>query len=1335
EAPSLRRRAEREALPLSFGQERFWFLDRLLAGSPGVSAYNIPLALRLRGALDVPALAAALGEVVRRHEVLRTTYPTVAGRPVQKTGPDAGVALPLVDLRSVPDRDGAVRTILARAAARPFDLENGPMLRALLLRVGETDWIALLALHHIAGDGWSFGILVRELGALYAGETLPELPLQYADFAAWQREVLERGLAEEQLAYWKRRLAGAPSQLSLPADRPRPAVQSYRGGGQKDTFPDLRPLSRREGATPFMVLLAAFAALLSRYTGQTDIVIGTPVAGRTRSETEGLIGLFLNTLALRVDLSGEPDFRALLVRVREVTLEAFGHQDLPFERIVEELDPARDLSRTPIFQVHLVLQNTPVSAVELPGLTLAPQEVELATTKFDLALSATEMGNGLIATWAYSTDLFDATRIARQRGHFAALLEAVLADPGRPLLDLPLLSEGEKHQLLEWNATSNDWPAEPCLPEMIEDQVRRTPGAVAVSFEGEDLTYAELWERAGGVAAWLGDRPDELIGIRAERSLELVVGLVGILRAGAAYVPIDPSYPAERIAFMVEDSGVSVLLDAATIRGVVQGPGVGARFIAPSTAAYAIYTSGTTGRPKGAVNSHRAIRNRLLWMQEAYGLTPDDRVLQKTPFSFDVSVWEFFWPLITGARLVVALPGGHQDPSYLVRTIREEGVTTLHFVPSMLRVFLDAPGAEPADLKRVICSGEALPADVVRRFHEILPGVELHNLYGPTEAAVDVTAWPCVEDEPSIPIGRPIANTTIHLVDPALGLVPVGIPGELYIGGVQPARGYHNRPELTAERFVPDPFGSAGSRMYRTGDLARWRPDGAVEYLGRIDHQVKIRGVRIELGEIEAALADHPDVGAAVVIAKDQRLVAYLVGGEKEALQAHLASRLPEAYMPSAFVFLDEMPLSPNGKVDRKALPEPDAPVSTRERVEPSTPLERFLAGLWSETLGVEAGIHDSFFELGGNSISGAVLVNRLQRELGEVVPVAAIFEAPTVARMAAWLSKGRRKLTPLVARAPRDGEELPLSFAQERLWFLDQLEPESPVYNIPVALRLGGALDAAALERALAGLVRRHETLRTTFGFRGGSPVQIVHPPAFMLARIELSEDDLELFLRHEARQPFDLAAGPLLRATLVRLEPESHVLFLNIHHIVADGWSLGVLVREVAALYADRTLPELPVQYADFALWQREWLDRETLDRQIAYWRETLAEVPPLDLVADRPRPAVRSSKGGVVPVSFPAALRDGAAALALDGRASLFMVLMAGFQALLHRLSHQDDFAVGTPVAGRTRAELEGLIGFFVNTLALRSDASGDPAFRGLLERTRTRALDAFDHQDDF
>ncbi|HEX3130209.1 MAG TPA: amino acid adenylation domain-containing protein, partial [Thermoanaerobaculia bacterium] len=1699
-----RTRKPGEMPPLSFAQERLWFLHRL---DPASSAYNMPGALRLDGDLDVPALAASLREIVRRHEVLRTSFPTVDHRPVQRIDPEPRIALPVVDLAGLPDPSIAdtARRLAFQAVQQPFDLATGPLMRAGLLRLAPDRHVLHLALHHSVSDGWSLGVIVRELGALYLAfaerrpSPLPELAVQYTDFADWQREWLGSDRVHDELSHWKERLAGAPRLLNLPADRPRPAVLGFRGESQRERLParlerELQELGRRHGATPFMVLLSAFAALLSRYTGQTDLVIGSPVAGRTRAETEGMIGFFLNTLALRVDLSGEPDFLELLKRVRRSTLDAYAHQDLPFDRVVEELAPERDLSHAPIFQVLLVLQNTPMTALHLSGLTLSSVEVDTGTSKFDLVLNATETGEGLAIHWMFHRDLFDSTRIARLRGHFAALLETALEAPGRKILDLPLMSEAEKHQLLEWNATSNDWPAEPCLPEMIEEQVRRTPDAVAVSFEGEELTYAELWEQAGGVAAWLGDRPDELVGISMERSLELVVGLVGILRAGAAYVPIDPGYPAERIAYMVEDSGVSVLLDAATITNTWDrrrpageaNQKIRRRGAGGPSAAYAIYTSGTTGRPKGAVNSHRAIRNRLLWMQDAYGLTPDDRVLQKTPFSFDVSVWEFFWPLITGARLVVAVPGGHQDPAYLVQTIESERITTLHFVPSMLRVFLDAPGVSAASMKRVICSGEALPADLVRRFHEVLPGVELHNLYGPTEAAVDVTAWPCAEDEPSIPIGRPIANTTIHLVDSALGQVPVGIPGELYIGGVQPARGYHGRPELTAERFIPDPYGEAGSRMYRTGDLARWRPDGAIEYLGRIDHQVKIRGVRIELGEIEAALADHPDVSAAVVVVKDQRLVAYVVtsppvplshlpsaprrergdvtgmelpglqdeasaafplsprerGPGGEVLHVHLASRLPEAYMPAVFVFLDELPLSPNGKVDRKALPEPDLIVSTQERVPPRTPLERFLAGLWSEALGgVEVGIHDSFFELGGNSISGAVLINRLQREVGEIVHVVAIFDAPTVARMAAYLArehreavvrlwgreslgdaadatrealvvddaaadeirslipplapihldaknppalfvlspprsgstllrvmlgghpklfsppelellsyntmgerkaaypgrdsfwlegviravmeargcgpeeakaeieiaeaedwttqrfygwlqgqlgsrmlvdktpsyalnpsilaraeaafdrplyihlirhpygmirsfeeakldqlffrhphrfgrrelaeliwlvshqtvsrflagipKGRqhwvryedlvrdpetelrrlcdslgldyhpdmadpykekqsrmtdgiyaegrmlgdvkfhqhrgveaeaaerwrelaaehslgevtwqtavalgyereRSLKPIVARPHAPGDELPLSFAQERLWFLDQLEPGSPLYNIRIALRLTGAVDTAALEAALAEVVRRHEVLRTTFSFGKEGPVQVIHEPGFRMTRVDLSnhpEREAELLRlgREEGGRPFDLQRGPLLRGTLVRLAEDDHAVLVTMHHIVSDGWSLGVLVRETALLYEAfakgkaSPLPELPIQYADYAAWQREWLTGEVLDAQIRWWVGELAGAPEvIDLPSDRPRPPVRSSIGAVEPILLPDDLSESLHLLARREGATLFMVLMAGFQALLYRYTRQGDVLVGTPVANRGRVETEG------------------------------------------
>ncbi len=1787
--PPLRRRPTsadtgKGSLPLSFGQERLWFLDQL---EPGSAAYNMPGAVRLTGRLNVPALAAALNGVVRRHEALRTVFTVGPEGGFQEIRPALHIPLPVVDLRGLPpERREPEAGELAEAQGRlPFDLARGPLLRTFLLELGESDHVFALSLHHSVSDGWSVGVLVAELAALYRGgdQALPELPVQYADFAIWQREWLSGEVLETELAWWKERLAGIPALLPLPADRPRPAVQRFRGGSQSDGLParfehDIHTLARREGSTVFMVLLAALDSLLARYTGQTDLVVGTPVAGRDSAETEGLIGLFLNTLALRVDASGDPAFRALLARVRDTTLSSFAHSQLPFEKLVEELAPERDLSHAPIFQVLFVLQNTPEERIELPELTLTAVGTDTGTAKFDLVLNVAETGGGpapMSLVWMFNRDLFDATRIARLRGHFVALLEAAVADPAARLGELPLLSAGERQQLLEWNATGRVWsPIPPTILDLIGGQAARTPDAVAVAFEWESLTYAELWDRAGRLAFDLlgrGVKPDDLVGLRAERSLDLVVGLLGILRAGAAYVPIDPGYPADRIAFMLEDSGVAVLLDEASVYKTSSSFG-GRPLerpvpIDPDSLAYMIYTSGSTGRPKGAMNSHRAIRNRLLWMQAEYGLTPEDHVLQKTPFSFDVSVWEFFWPLMIGARLVVALPGGHQDPAYLVETIVREGITTLHFVPSMLRVFLDAPGAERCTgLKRVICSGEALPADLTRRFAEILPGVELHNLYGPTEAAVDVTAWHCRDEPHAVPIGRPIANTAIHIVDPAFRAVPVGVPGELLIGGVQPARGYHRRPELTAEKFIPD---ESGSRLYRTGDLARWRPDGAIEYLGRIDFQVKIRGIRIELGEIEVALADHPAVRAAVVLAVKDRLIAYVVGeAESDSLRDHLAPRLPEPMIPSAFVFLDEMPLSPNGKVDRnalKTLPEAGAlGVSRRERVAPRTPLERFLAGLWSETLGLPVeglGIHDSFFELGGSSISGAMLINRLQRELGEIVHVVVIFDAPSVSKMAAHLARehrgavvrlwgeesldgnaaeaqdrigrvdetalaefrglirslpaarpdgknppalfvlspprsgstllrvmlgghpglfsppelellsfntvaerkaafpgrdsfwlegviravmeargcgpeeakalvniaeqeaerggwstqrfygwlqsqldgrllvdktpsyaldpaileraeasfegaryihlirhpygmirsfeeakldqlffrqphrfARRALAELIWLAshrniseflagipterqhwvrfedlvrdpegemrrvcaflgidynpdmadpyadPQGGEktarmtdgihaegrmlgdvkfhqhrsvdasaaeqwralaaehalgettwetavalgyerlasspglaplvaldhqehqqhqQIPLSFAQERLWFLDQMEPGSPLYNIPVALRLTGALDVSALERSLAEIVRRHAALRTTFGQVAGRPVQIIGEASLRTARVDLSalaeevrpaqEMELLRLAEDEARRPFDLTRDPLFRATLVRLAPSDHAALATMHHIVSDGWSIGVLVREVGALYGafsagsgvdassphplapspagrggtpallesgvfalgggapspgvreggrwergsggedserrvlESPLPPLPVQDSDYAVWQRRWIDAEAIDRQIAWWGGTLAGAEALELPADRPRPAVRSGVGRTLGFTLTGAVRKRAQALAHTEQASLFMVLLAAFQAVLHRLSGQDDLSVGTPAAGRNRAELEGLIGFFVNTLVVRSDASGAPSFRELLARTRTAALGALAHQD--
>ncbi|MBN1203856.1 MAG: amino acid adenylation domain-containing protein [Myxococcaceae bacterium] len=934
-------RAPRDGrLPLSFAQERLWFLEQL---QPGNLAYNVPIAFRLSTAIDVGALERSLGEILRRHEALRTTFSSVDGQPVQVIAPPQPFVLPQVDLRHLPpqDRELEAQRWAQLEAQRPFDLVRGPLFRAQFLWLAAQDQVLLITLHHIVSDGWSLAVLMRELGALYEAfashrpSPLPELPIQYADFAWWQRQWLQGEELERLLAYWRRQLAGAPPVLELPADRPRPPVQRFQGATQSfllapEVSQAIKALSLQEGSTLFMTLLTAFDVLLSRYSGQTDIIVGTPIANRTRPELEGLIGFFVNTLVLRTSLSGNPRFVDLLARVRDVTLEAYAHQDLPFERLVEELQPQRNLSHTPLFQVMFVLQNAPSSGSTSiqgsppPQGALAPAAASSA--KFDLTLSMVETEHGLIGSIEYNTDLFDPDRIIRLWDCFQVLLRGISADPFRRISELPLHSEQERHRLLvEENATRRGYSLERCLHEWIEDQVRRTPDAPAVLFEGTLLSYQELDRRATQVAHHLrrlGAGPESLVALCIERSLEMMVGVLGILKAGAAYVPIDPSYPEARLAFMLEDCGAPVLLTLERLRGglpsypgrvlcldtdapaISQEPETGlSRAATPDNLAYVIYTSGSTGRPKGAMNSHRGICNRLLWMQETYALGPEDRVLQKTPISFDVSVWELFWPLMTGACLVVARPEGHRDSRYLVDLIVEQGVTTVHFVPSMLQVFLEESGLERCvSLKRVICSGEQLPTALQDRFFARLD-TQLHNLYGPTEAAVDVTAWACQRQyrRAAVPIGRPIANLAIYLLDERLEPVPVGVPGALYIGGVGVGRGYHRRPELTGERFMPDPFSSTpGARMYWTGDVACRLPDGNIEFIGRVDHQEKLRGFRIELGEIEAALRTHPAVQDVVVATReltpgDKRLVAYVVPDSSRAFRVRQWARLQGA--------------------------------------------------------------------------------------------------------------------------------------------------------------------------------------------------------------------------------------------------------------------------------------------------------------------------------------------------------------------------------------------------------------------------------------------------------
>ncbi|HZF09033.1 MAG TPA: amino acid adenylation domain-containing protein, partial [Thermoanaerobaculia bacterium] len=1109
-----------------------------------------------------------------------------------------------------------------------------------------------------------------------------------------------------------------------------------------------------------------------------------------------------------------PSFHQLLERVQQVALAAYAHQDLPFEKLVTTLAPQRDLATTPIFQVLLVLQNawssTRLAAGE--GLTIELSDLETATAKLDLTLAAVETPAGIALLFEYSRDLFDGVTVERLARHFQALLADLTAreegrDTAAPEPEigaLSLLTPAERQQILEWNATATVYPRDLCLHQLIERQARRTPGAVALVAEDESLTFRALNARANRLARHLrnlGAGPETVVAVAVERSAALVVGLLAILKAGGAYLPLAPDDPEERLRFMREDSRAPLLLTTRAAAGCLGELGPGAVLLddpaapwlrrsgrnltnvaRPDNLAYVIYTSGSTGRPKGVMNTHRGIVNRLLWMQDRYGLAGDDRVLQKTPVSFDVSVWELFWPLLTGAQLVMARPGGHRDPAYLLEVVAGRGITTLHFVPAMLRAFLDgiedARSAAAVRLRRVLSSGEALPYDLEQRFAAAF-GVPLHNLYGPTEAAVDVTHWPC--DPASlrrlVPIGRPVANTRIHLLDRNGREVPIGVLGELHIGGVQLARGYLVRPDLTAERFVPAPF---GERLYKTGDLARRLPDGAVDYLGRVDHQVKIRGVRIELGEIESVLAALPGVQAAAVRAvarsssgggpsAESRLVAYVVPhGEPEAspldLRQALAARLPDAMVPADFVFLERLPLTPSGKVDRRALPDP---VARRRRAGeagsgvPRTPTEELLAGLWAELLGieqVEVEIGDDFFRLGGHSLLAVRLAAQLRDLLGVELPLTRLFELPRLKDLAREVESRAGRLLPTIPTrlsARRPAAEAPLSFAQERLWVLDVIDPGNPTYNIPGALRFIGPLDAAALAASLGEIRRRHEVLRTTFVTRGGVPVAVVSKAAENGAGLLLPWIDLSLLpaprrtaeasrlTAAESRRPFDLATGPLLRAALLRLAVAEHVLLLNQHHIVSDGWSIELLGRELAVLYTAilsstaPVLPALPIQYADFAAWQREWLAGDVLAAELAYWREQLAdargEPPLLDLPYDRPRSSAPSLSGARRTLVLPAALHGELTVLAQRHGATLFMTLLVAFDTLLWRYTGQSDVAVGTPVANRGRLEVQNLIGLFVNTLVLRLDLAGDPGFAALLAEARRTALAAYSHQD--
>ncbi|MFD7033844.1 amino acid adenylation domain-containing protein, partial [Streptomyces sp. NPDC059917] len=1394
-----------ERVPLSFAQRRLWFIGQLEGPS---STYNIPMALRLTGAVDTAALNAALRDVIGRHEVLRTVFAVADGEPYQHI---LGVEELEWELRVAEVAAADVDAAVAGAAGYAFDLAVDLPVQAWLFAVGADEHVLVVVVHHIAGDGWSTGPLARDLSVAYGARgagSVPEwepLPVQYADYALWQRDLLgddqdPDSLVSRQVDYWRRTLAGAPEELTLPFDRPRPAVASHRGHTASLEIPAevharLVELARAEGVTTFMVLQAALAVLLSRLGAGTDIPIGSAHAGRTDVALDDLVGFFINTVVLRADVSGDPTFTEVLARVREAGLSGVAHQDVPFDRLVEELAPTRSMARHPLFQVVLTMQNTIEAVLDLGDLQAGRMSAGHTSAKFDLDVLVAEEfdADGALAgfrgTVTVAADLFDAEAAGRIAAAWARVLDTLTAEPQVRLSAVDVLDEDERRRVLvDWNDTAAEATAG-SVADLFAAQAARTPDALAVVCEGAEVTYAELDARANRLAHFLVDQgvgAESVVGLCLPRGVETIAAILAVWKAGAGYLPIDPEQPAERIAFMLTDTRAVLLLSTEDIldelpTGKVRSVAVDGTLVtmqlgmAPDTApdvtaapdelAYVIYTSGSTGRPKGVAITHGSLTNYVANVPERIGFgEPGGRYALLQAQATDLGNTVVFAGLVSGGTLYVLEEDAVTDPVAVADYLAEHRIDHLKVVPSHLAALGSADGlTKVLPSGSLVLGGESASPAWVKELIEAAGERRVFNHYGPTEATIGVATTRLTAEQVAegvVPIGKPVANTRLYVLDASLRPVAPGVIGELYIAGAQLARGYVRRPDLTAERFVASPLSGTGERMYRTGDRARWTADGQVVYLGRADDQVKIRGYRIEPGEVQAVLTAHPQVDRAAVVARedatgDTRLIAYLVPVDEDddpaelsaAVKQFTAQRLPEHMVPSAFVTLDALPLTSNGKLDRKALPAPDYAAAAGTGRGPSTAQEEILCAAFAEVLGLPTvGVDDDFFDLGGHSLLAVRLVSRIRVVLGVEVEIRVLFEAPTVAGLAAQLHGADRARVPLTA-AERP-ERLPLSSAQRRLWFIGQLEGPSATYNIPVTVRLAGTVDVAALNAALRDVIARHEVLRTVFETADGEPYQRVLDPADLawdLKVAEVAPAELADAIGEATRYAFDLSNEAPIRAWLFRAGPQDQVLVVTMHHIASDGWSTGPLARDVSAAYAarrDGRAPEwqpLPVQYADYALWQRDLLGDDqdpdsVIAGQVEYWSRALAGAPEeLELPFDRPRPAVAGYQGYRVPLDVPAEVHERLRAVARAEGVTMAMVLQAALAVLLSRLGAGNDIPIGAVNAGRTDEALDDLVGFFVNTLVLRTDLSGDPTFRELLSRVRDTGLSAFAHQD--
>jgi amino acid adenylation domain-containing protein len=1400
----LRARPADVAPVLSFAQQRLWFIDQL---DGGVSTqYNMPYALRLTGQLNRDALQRALDQIVARHEILRSVYYTLGdGEAGVRTMDAMPVTIAVVDLSHLDaaERDEHVGSLALAEAKKPFDLQRNLMLRASLVVLAGHEHVLLFTMHHIASDGWSMGVLTQEFVTLYdaysngATDPLPPLPVQYGDFAWWQRNWLQGDVLEQHLDFWEHQLADLPQAHSLPLDFPRPATQSFEGSSHvhvldRTLSDQLKALSLAQGTTLFMTLQTAFAVLLSRYSNETDIVMGMPIANRTQAELSPLIGFFVNTLILRSDLSGNPRFSALLQKNKQMALQAYDHQHIPFELLVDRLRPERSARHGALYQIMFVLQNHEQGELRLPELTVSQVDTGHVAAKYDIHLGMEEFPDGLQATWTYCSALFTPATIERMSGYLETLLRSMVAAPDTPILNLPMLGSAERHRLaVEWNGKIvGDW-RDCIVPRRFEDQATRTPNAAAVRCGDAVLSHSELNRKANRLAHCLveaGIEPGVVVGVHATRSPELMVALLAIWKCRAAYVPFDPNSTPKRLAVVIEDAGIELVVAQSALRAKVpvsgidvlelddvlaetwfaeypdRNPGAQGTEVSPDDSAYIIYTSGSTGVPKGVEIAHSSLAEYCSYALGRYYTQGLAGSLVVTSHAFDITVPSLFLPLLAGGCVEFMPPQGELDAlatrlasaqeSYLLRMTPLHAQALLNLLP---------PTTSLASAHVFVIGGASFPPELARELQSRFPRSQIFNHYGPSEATVgcaifDVTAQ-LDRLGKTIPIGSPMDNTVLYVLNPARELVPVGVSGELHIGGQRLAKGYLNRPDLTAEKFISNPFGDGhADRLYQSGDLVRWLPEGTLEFLGRCDDQVKIRGFRVELQEIEHHLRSDSRVAQAVLVAHEdsdggKRLVAYVVStGESDheqlapQLRDALRQELPDYMVPSSIVVLEELPLSANGKVDRRRLPEPGVG-SVQVKVPPETATERRLVALWSDLLKVPCdAVTVSFFELGGHSLLVTRLIGTVNQEFAVSLKIADVFSHPTIRALAGLIDSATKGS---IVRIPRVSREsvLPLSFAQQRLWLIDRLAGSSQ-YNMPFAFRLRGLLNREALQRALDTIVARHEVLRSVFRTRDDGEAFVVVQAAssipvtvidLMHLDVAAREERVHALAAADATRPFDLGNDLMLRASLLALSGQEHVLLFNMHHVASDGWSTGVLTTEFATLYdafsrgADQPLPALPIQYADFAHWQRQWLQGEVLTQQLDYWLTQLNGLPAVHgLHLDFPRSAVERFAGALHSQRLDQPLVERLRKLSLERGTTLFMTLQAAFAVLLARCSGETDIVMGTPIANRTQAELSPLIGFFVNTLVLRSDLSGNPSFSEILQQTRKTALEAYEHQ---